>query len=159
MLGQLLYIPQSEFDTPLFSDNSDATSDEIDKLAERLYDLPKPKNEASYPVSIQGSTSYVEQQPWIQNMTLRKNILFGKDFDAQKYVETIHACQLESDLNLMNAGDRTEIGERGITLSGGQKARLSLARAVYQDRDIILMDDPISALDADVRKRVFQQVF
>ena len=59
----------------------------------------------------------------------------------------------------MTAGDRTEIGERGVTLSGGQKARLSLARAVYQDNDIFLMDDPISALDADVRKKVFKKVF
>ena len=59
----------------------------------------------------------------------------------------------------MNAGDRTEIGERGVTLSGGQKARLSLARAVYQEEDIVIMDDPISALDADVRRRVFESVF
>lgn len=85
--------------------------------------------------------------------------MFGNEFTKRKYVETIHACQLESDLKLMPAGDRTEIGERGVTLSGGQKARLSLARAVYQDSDIVLMDDPISALDADVRKKVFLQVF
>ena len=62
-------------------------------------------------------------------------------------------------MKLMNAGDRTEIGERGVTLSGGQKARLSLARAVYQEEDIVIMDDPISALDADVRRRVFESVF
>ena len=92
-------------------------------------------------------------------MSLRDNVLFGKEFDKRKYVETIHACQLESDLKLMNAGDRTEIGERGVTLSGGQKARLSLARAVYQEKDIVIMDDPISALDADVRRRVFESVF
>lgn len=92
-------------------------------------------------------------------MTLRENIIFGKEFDKRKYVEVVDACQLESDLKLMPAGDRTEIGERGITLSGGQKARLSLARAVYNQSDIILMDDPISALDADVRKKVFQKVF
>ena len=88
-------------------------------------------------------------------MSLRKNILFGRKFDKRRYVETVHACQLEADLRLMNEGDRTEIGERGVTLSGGQKARLSLARAVYQDSDVILMDDPISALDAEVRKKVF----
>ena len=88
-------------------------------------------------------------------MSLRKNILFGRELNKRKYVETIYACQLESDLKLMPAGDRSEIGERGVTLSGGQKARLSLARAVYQESDIILMDDPISALDADVRKKVF----
>ena len=92
-------------------------------------------------------------------MTIRENIQFGKEFDARRYVETIQACQLEPDLKLMPAGDRTEVGERGVTLSGGQKARLSLARAVYQDSDIVLMDDPISALDADVRKKVFHQVF
>ena len=69
------------------------------------------------------------------------------------------ACQLEPDLRIMNAGDMTEIGENGINLSGGQKARVSLARAVYQDADIVLMDDPISALDAKVRVEIFKQVF
>lgn len=69
------------------------------------------------------------------------------------------ACQLERDLEILPAGDLTEIGERGINLSGGQKARISLARAVYANADIILMDDPISALDANVKKAVFQQVF
>ena len=92
-------------------------------------------------------------------MSLRKNILFGEKFNKRRYVKTVDACQLEADLKLMPAGDRTEIGERGVTLSGGQKARLSLARAVYHKSDIMLMDDPISALDADVRKKVFQRVF
>ena len=77
------------------------------------------------------SQSYVEQQPWTQNMTLRDNVLFGKEFDKHKYVKTMLACQLESDLTIMPAGDLTEIGEKGINLSGGQKARVSLARAVY----------------------------
>ena len=85
-------------------------------------------------------------------MTLRDNVLFGKKFDKRKYVETMLACQLESDLAIMPAGDLTEIGEKGINLSGGQKARVSLARAVYQEADVIMMDDPISALDANVRK-------
>lgn len=89
-------------------------------------------------------------------MTLRENVLFGKEFDKRRYVETISACQLEPDLKTMQAGDMTEIGEKGINLSGGQKARVSLARAVYQDADIVLMDDPISALDAHVRKDVFK---
>ena len=92
-------------------------------------------------------------------MSLRKNILFGEKFNKRRYVKTVDACQLEADLKLMPAGDRTEIGERGVTLSGGQKARLSLARAVYHKSDIMLMDDPISALDADVRTKVFQRVF
>ena len=67
--------------------------------------------------------------------------------DERKYVETILACQLETDISLMPAGDLTEIGEKGINLSGGQKARVSLARAVYKRPDVIFMDDPISALD------------
>ena len=111
------------------------------------------------PVQLNGSVSYVEQQAWIQNMTLRDNVLFGKEFDKQKYVDTMLACQLEPDLKEMPAGDHSEIGEKGINLSGGQKARVSLARAVYADSDIILMDDPISALDAHVRKQIFMQVF
>mmetsp|Transcript_29925 Transcript_29925/g.37071 ORF Transcript_29925/g.37071 Transcript_29925/m.37071 type:complete len:90 (-) Transcript_29925:2430-2699(-) len=88
-------------------------------------------------------------------MSLRKNILFGSQFKKRRYAETVEACQLEADLKLMPTGDRTEIGERGVTLSGGQKARLSLARAVYKSSDVIFMDDPISALDADVRKKIF----
>ena len=92
-------------------------------------------------------------------MTMRDNILFGKEYNKRKYVETVLACQLESDLKIMQAGDFTEIGEKGINLSGGQKARVSLARAVYQEADVILMDDPISALDANVRKAIFKQVF
>ena len=92
-------------------------------------------------------------------MTLRDNILFGKPYDKRKYVETMVACQLESDLAIMPAGDFTEIGEKGINLSGGQKARVSLARACYQEADVVLMDDPISALDANVRKAIFKQVF
>ena len=92
-------------------------------------------------------------------MTLRDNVLFGKEFDKKRYVDTMLACQLETDLKEMPAGDLSEIGEKGINLSGGQKARVSLARAVYKDSDIILMDDPISALDAHVRKQIFLQVF
>ena len=79
--------------------------------------------------------------------------------DSRKYLNTLLACQLESDLSILPAGDITEIGEKGINLSGGQKARVSLARAVYTDSDIYLMDDPISALDANVRKQIFKEVF
>ena len=75
-----------------------------------------------------------------------------------KYVDTIQFCELERDLKILNAGDFTEIGEKGVNLSGGQKARLGLARAVYQDRDIYLLDDPISALDVKVRKNIINNV-
>ena len=111
------------------------------------------------PITITGSTSYCEQQPWIQNGKLRENVLFGEEFEKKRYVETIMACQLEADLSIMPAGDFTEIGEKGINLSGGQKARVALARAVYKRPDILIMDDPVSALDAHVRKEIFDQVF
>lgn len=111
------------------------------------------------PIKINGAISYVEQQSWIQNKTIKENILFGSAFDKQRYEKTILSCQLLRDLEILPAGDATEIGEKGINLSGGQKARISLARAVYANKDIVLMDDPISALDANVRKRIFKQVF
>jgi len=76
-----------------------------------------------------------------------------------RYVQTIISCCLEKDFESLKAGDQTEIGEKGINLSGGQKARIALARAVYANKDIILMDDPISALDAKVRKKIFKRVF
>lgn len=85
--------------------------------------------------------------------------MFGLPYDEDKYKETIRICQLKRDLQILPAGDMTEIGEKGINLSGGQKARVSLARAVYSDREIMLMDDPISALDANVKKKIFKNVF
>ena len=91
-------------------------------------------------------------------MTIKDNILFGLPFNESKYRETLSICELERDLQILPAGDLTEIGEKGINLSGGQKARVSLARAVYADKDIILMDDPISALDANVKKQIYKNV-
>lgn len=81
--------------------------------------------------------------------------MFGSKYDAKKYKRTIELCELTRDLEILPAGDETEIGEKGINLSGGQKARVGLARAVYADRDLILLDDPISALDANVKKSIF----
>lgn len=105
------------------------------------------------------SISYVQQVPWIQNKTIKDNITFGFPFEKKKYQETIEICELTRDLEILPAGDMTEIGEKGINLSGGQKARVSLARAVYANKEIILMDDPISALDANVKKKIFSNVF
>ncbi len=101
----------------------------------------------------------MQQTPWIQNKTIRDNVCFGLPFVKSKYEKTIKICELTRDLEILPAGDMTEIGEKGINLSGGQKARVSLARAVYADRDIVLMDDPISALDANVKKKIFHNVF
>ena len=101
----------------------------------------------------------VQQTPWILNKSIKDNILFGLEYNEDRYKETIKICQLRRDLEILPGGDLTEIGEKGINLSGGQKARVGLARAVYSDRDLILMDDPISALDANVKKKIFKNVF
>lgn len=88
---------------------------------------------------------------------MRDNILFGKEYDEQWYNTVIEACALQRDLEMLPDGDQTEIGERGITVSGGQKARLNLARAIYFNADIVLLDDPLSAVDAHVGKHLFDQ--
>ncbi|KAG0040539.1 hypothetical protein BGZ83_002504, partial [Gryganskiella cystojenkinii] len=109
-------------------------------------------------VRTKGQIAYVPQQPWILNMSLRENILFGKPMDQERYRAVLFACGLEPDLDLLPAGDMTEIGERGINLSGGQKQRVSLARAAYQDADIYLLDDPLSAVDAHVDQHLWREV-
>jgi len=105
--------------------------------------------------------AYVPQSAWILNDTIRNNVLFGKAYDEVRYRETIIACALTADLEALEAGDATEVGERGITLSGGQRQRVSIARAVYcrDDCDLFLFDDPFSALDAHVGQWVFDRVF
>ena len=108
---------------------------------------------------VDGSVSLIEQTPFILNATIRDNILFGEELDIDRYNKTVEACQLGRDLEILKGGDLTEIGENGINLSGGQKARVSIARAVYANKDIILMDDPLSALDAHVKRKVFDKVF
>ena len=110
-------------------------------------------------INIDGSTSLVQCTPWIMNKTVRDNILFGKDMNEERYNKVIECCQLSTDLKNLEGGDLTEIGEKGVNLSGGQKARVSLARAVYADSDIVLMDDPLSAVDANVKKKIFEKCF
>ncbi|KAF9907006.1 hypothetical protein EC991_011401 [Linnemannia zychae] len=106
---------------------------------------------------IRGATiSYASQTPWIQNATIMDNILFDTPMEEERYWRVIKACSLEQDLTQFTLGDRTEIGERGVNLSGGQKARLSLARSVYYNADMVIMDDPLSAVDAHVGKRLWQ---
>ncbi|KAF6375882.1 ATP binding cassette subfamily C member 4 [Rhinolophus ferrumequinum] len=107
-------------------------------------------------VSVHGRIAYVSQQPWVFSGTVRSNILFGKKYEKERYEQVIKACALKKDLQLLEDGDLTVIGDRGSTLSGGQKARVNLARAVYQDADIYLLDDPLSAVDAEVGKHLFQ---
>uniref|UniRef100_A0A673JBF9 ATP-binding cassette sub-family C member 10 n=1 Tax=Sinocyclocheilus rhinocerous TaxID=307959 RepID=A0A673JBF9_9TELE len=97
------------------------------------------------------------QEPWIQHATVQDNILFGRDFDSTFYQAVIEACALADDLNILPGGDQTEVGENGVTLSGGQKSRLALARAVYMDKEIYLLDDPLAAVDADVAHHLMEK--
>ncbi|CDR36994.1 CYFA0S01e06238g1_1 [Cyberlindnera fabianii] len=97
--------------------------------------------------------------PWVQNTTVRENITFGLPYEEERYERVIDACALRDDLKLFAGGDLTEIGERGITLSGGQKARINLARAVYADKNIVLFDDVLSAVDARVGKHIIDDCF
>ncbi|XP_043959113.1 ATP-binding cassette sub-family C member 3 isoform X2 [Gambusia affinis] len=119
-----------------------------------LGDMEKVEGE----VSVRGSVAYVPQQAWIQNATLRDNILFGKSFHESKYRRVLDACALTPDLEVLPGGDMTEIGEKGINLSGGQRQRVSLARALYSDAEVYLLDDPLSAVDSHVSKHIFDNL-
>ncbi|KAG7123699.1 Oligomycin resistance ATP-dependent permease YOR1 like protein [Verticillium longisporum] len=103
------------------------------------------------------NVAYCPQSTWLQNATIRENILFGRSFDKELYSRVTHACALEADFALLPHGDLTEIGEKGITLSGGQKQRVNIARAIYSDAGIVLLDDPLSAVDAHVGNHIFNQ--
>ncbi|BFZ59390.1 ATP-binding cassette glutathione S-conjugate transporter ycf1 [Saitoella coloradoensis] len=109
-------------------------------------------------VIVRGRVAYVAQQPWIMNGSVKANILFGHKYDPEFYQKAIEACALVKDFESLPDGDRTEVGEKGISLSGGQKARLSLARAVYTRADVYLLDDPLSAVDAHVGRHLIDNV-
>ncbi|XP_069053913.1 ATP-binding cassette sub-family C member 5 isoform X2 [Lepisosteus oculatus] len=106
-------------------------------------------------IAVNGDFAYVAQQAWILNATLRDNILFGKEYEEERYNAVLNACCLRPDLAILPNGDMTEIGERGANLSGGQRQRISLARALYSNRAIYILDDPLSALDAHVGNHIF----
>ena len=113
-------------------------------------------SEVSGSIIFQGSFVYVPQTPWIFSGTIRENILFGQPHDETNYTRVIEACALKEDIQRFPDCDQTVVGERGEVLSGGQQARVSLARAVYADADLYLLDDPLSAVDFKVNKHIFK---
>ncbi|KAJ6635336.1 ATP-binding cassette sub-family C member 4 [Pseudolycoriella hygida] len=119
-----------------------------------LGELPLKQGTAT----IKGTVSYASQEPWLFTGTVKNNILFGQTFDKKKYNEVVGCCSLKTDFEQLSNGDKTVVGERGASLSGGQKARISLARAVYQSATIYLLDDPLSAVDSHVGKHLFDEV-
>ena len=112
---------------------------------------------ASGTVNVSGRITVAQQEVWIASDTVRSNILFGREYDENRYAAIVDACCLQSDFDQFQDGDNTSIGERGITLSGGQRARISLARACYQGGDIYLLDDPLSAVDTIVGRKIFEK--
>ena len=108
-------------------------------------------------IQVNGSVSYASQEAWLFAGSVRNNILFGQPYDPKKYSEVIKVCALTKDFQQFNYGDKTLVGDRGASLSGGQRARINLARAVYSSADIYLLDDPLSAVDTHVGKHLFNE--
>lgn len=115
--------------------------------------------DAWYHLPRSGGVSYAAQESWIQNETIRNNILFGAPYDEERYKKVIYQCGLERDLSLFDARDETEVGEKGLTLSGGQKARITLARAVYSRAEIVILDDVLAALDVHTARWIVEKCF
>nr|XP_034300519.1 multidrug resistance-associated protein 4-like isoform X5 [Crassostrea gigas] len=108
-------------------------------------------------VCVQDTVGYMAQTPWVMSGTFQANVTFGENVEQERYRQVLHACALYKDLELMRLGDQTLVGERGLLLSGGQKARLTLARTVYREADVYLLDDPLGAVDTEVGSHLFQR--
>uniref|UniRef100_A0A8C2TF05 ATP binding cassette subfamily C member 8 n=1 Tax=Coturnix japonica TaxID=93934 RepID=A0A8C2TF05_COTJA len=104
-----------------------------------------------------GSVAYASQKPWLLNATVEENITFESSFNKQRYKAVIDACSLQPDIDILPHGDQTQIGERGINLSGGQRQRISVARALYQQTNVVFLDDPFSALDIHLSDHLMQE--
>ncbi|EJD49745.1 P-loop containing nucleoside triphosphate hydrolase protein [Auricularia subglabra TFB-10046 SS5] len=138
----LIYGPTASGKSSLLS----ALLGEMQCLEGRVY-LPKFPTRVDSGTALRESISFCAQQPWLQHRTIRDNILFGSPYDRTRYNAVLAACALVPDLKVLEDGDHTEIGEKGISLSGGQKARVALARAVYAPTQTVILDDVLSAVD------------
>ena len=107
--------------------------------------------------NVRGRLAYVEQEPFIFSATIRENVCFGLPHDEKRFEKAVRMSQLYKDMENFANGEETVIGERGINISGGQKARISLARAIYSNADIYLLDDPLSAVDPEVANAIFKE--
>ncbi|KAF9384934.1 hypothetical protein CPB97_005270 [Podila verticillata] len=128
---------------------------ELERVGGNMY-LPRLDYGPSASQNRGSGIAYVAQTAWLQNSTIRDNILFGREFDQDRYDAVVEGCALTTDFEILEAGDATEIGEQGITLSGGQKQRVSLARAVYSAANVLLLDDCLSAVDSHTGKHLFE---
>ncbi|XP_067128842.1 ATP-binding cassette sub-family C member 4-like [Centruroides vittatus] len=147
--GISLYVKPGELLTIIGPVGSGKTSLFMSMLGE----IPVTSGE----VLIKGKIAYASQEAWVFNATIRDNILFGEVYEEQKYRKVLHITALEKDISRFPKGDLTIVGERGVIMSGGQKARINLARALYLDADIFLFDDPLSAVDVSVAKHIFEK--
>lgn len=111
------------------------------------------------PITVNGLVAYVSQTPWITNTTLRENILFGHEYNTEAFNKVVIACQLSVDIEKLTQKDLTLVGEKGLSLSGGQKARIALARAVYSGAEVLIIDDVLSAVDNHVGSSLVREVF
>uniref|UniRef100_A0A8D0CA09 ATP binding cassette subfamily C member 8 n=1 Tax=Salvator merianae TaxID=96440 RepID=A0A8D0CA09_SALMN len=118
-----------------------------------------PDTETAVDIDIRkrGSVAYASQKPWLLNATVEENIIFDSPFNTQRYKAVIDACSLQPDIDILPHGDQTQIGERGINLSGGQRQRISVARALYQQTNVVFLDDPFSALDIHLSDHLMQE--
>ncbi|KAG8994024.1 hypothetical protein FRB90_000542, partial [Tulasnella sp. 427] len=120
--------------------------------------LPKNPHQLEQSTGLRNSISYCAQTPWLEHATIKENILFYSPYEGDRYQEVLRACALLPDLDILEDGDQTEIGARGVSLSGGQKARVALARAVYARTKHVILDDPLAAVDSHTARHLYENV-